>query len=247
MLRNGVAYTAAIAALLIPRTWLDAPGASLRIATVPVVVAAKDVPEGATIDRVALAVAQWPAGTQPLGAYGEVDLVANRVTRVPLYKGEAILPGRLTPEGTAAGLNATPTPGKRAYGIRINDVASLAGMVQPNSRVDIMVIIDDRKKGTRVAKLFMSNLRLLAILHGTERAADGRPIDAAIASIEVTPDQAEKLAAASAMGALQLVMRGYGDPDSVSTTGAVADDVLTTIKRSRTARVRRPSAPTPEN
>lgn len=242
MLRYGVAYAIATAALLVPRDWLEAPGASLRVSTVPVVVAAKDMPEGATIDRVALAVARWPAGTQPLGAYGEVDLVANRVARVPLYKGEAILPGRLAPEGTVAGPDANLTPGRRAYGIRINDMASLAGMVQLNSRVDIMVIIDDPTQRKRVAKLFMSNMRVLALMEALERAPDGSPIRAAVASIEVTEDQAEKLAHAAAQGALQLVLRGYGDPDSTSTSGAVADDVLTNIKRSRTSPVRRASA-----
>ena len=110
---------------------LEATKASSRIATVPVVVAAKDMPEGVKVDRMAVVVAQWPAGTQPAGAYTNVDSVADRVTRVAVYKGEALVPGRLAPEGTGAGLEVKITPGKRAYGIRINDVASLAGMVQP--------------------------------------------------------------------------------------------------------------------
>jgi pilus assembly protein CpaB len=221
---------------------LEATKASSRIATIPVVVAAKDMPEGVTIDRVGLVVAQWPAGTQPAGAYNSVDSVAGRVTRVAVYKGEAIVPGRLAPEGTGAGLEVKITPGKRAYGIRINDVASLAGMVQPNSRVDIMVVINDPEQQKQVAKLFMENMRVLAIGAAPERTQDGRPISAAVASIEVTPSQAERLAIAAAQGALQLVLRGYGDPDSIDTKGAVANDVLTDIKRSKTVPVR-PSEP----
>ena len=206
---------------------LEATKASSRVATMPVVVAAKDMPEGITIDRVAVTVAQWPVGTQPAGAYTSVDSVANRVTRVAVYKGEALVPGRLAPEGTGPGLEVKITPGKRAYGIRINDVASLAGMVQPNSRVDIMVVIDDPDNaGKRVAKLFMSNMRVLAIGAAPERAQNGAPINAAVASIEVTPTEAEKLAIAAAKGSLQLVLRGYGDPDSIDTSGAVANDVL---------------------
>ena len=200
---------------------LEATKASSRVATVPVVVAAKDMPEGVIIDRMALVVAQWPVGTQPAGAYSTVDSVANRVSRVAIYKGEAIVPGRLAPEGTGAGLEVKITPGKRAYGIRINDVASLAGMVQPNSRVDIMVVIaDPDNAGKQVAKLFMSNMRVLAIGAAPERAQDGRPISAAVASIEVTPEESERLAIAAAQGSLQLVLRGYGDPDSVITSAA---------------------------
>jgi pilus assembly protein CpaB len=217
---------------------LEATKASSRIATVPVVVAAKDMPEGVTVDRMALVVAQWPAGTQPAGAYSSVDSVASRVTRVPVYKGEAIVPGRLAPEGTGAGLEVKITPGKRAYGIRVNDVSSLAGMVQPNSRVDIMVVINDPEQQKQVAKLFMENMRVLAIAAATERPQDGRPIQAAVASIEVTPTEAERLAIAAAQGSLQLVLRGYGDPDSISTGGADARDVLNDLRRAKSAPVR---------
>jgi pilus assembly protein CpaB len=225
---------------------LLAPTARQWTATVPVVVAAKDMPEGVTIDRVGLVVAQWPAGTQPAGAYNSVDSVAGRVTRVAVYKGEAIVPGRLAPEGTGAGLEVKITPGKRAYGIRINDVASLAGMVRPNSRVDIMVVINDPEQQKQVAKLFMENMRVLAIGAAPERTQDGRPISAAVASIEVTPTEAERLAIAAAQGALQLVLRGYGDPDSIDTKGVVANDVLTDSKRLKSAPVRRsPTRPSP--
>ena len=231
----------ATAALLLSFPREDVRHANNRRTTVPVVVAARDMSKGVIIDRMALVVAQWPAGTQPAGAYGSVDSVAGRVTRVPIYKGEAIVHARLAANGTRAGLEVKITPGKRAYGIRINNVASLAGMVQPNSRVDIMVVTNDPAASKQVAKLFMSNMRVLAIGAAPERAQDGRPINAAVASIEVTPVQSEQLAIAAAQGALQLVLRGYGDPDTVSTGGAVANDVLNDIRRSRPAAVpRRP-------
>src|SRR5687767_10833507 len=77
---------AALAALLIFRGTLDSPNAvASRVATMPVVVATKDMHEGAIIDRSAVAVARWPAGTQPWGAYTTIDSVANRVTRVSVY------------------------------------------------------------------------------------------------------------------------------------------------------------------
>jgi pilus assembly protein CpaB len=207
-------------------TSIDNPGilddasvkAHARIATVPVVVAARDIPEGVTIDRAAVVVAQWPAGTQPPGAFSSVDSVASRVTRVSVYKGEAMVPGRLAPYGAPEGLEVKITPGKRAYGIRVNDVSSLAGMVQPNSRVDIMVVINDPERQKQVAKLFMENMRVLAIAAATERPQDGQPIQA-VASIEVTPAEAERLAIAQNQGQIALVLRGYGDPDSMQQQG----------------------------
>jgi len=120
--RVAIASSIALVAVLLWFRRVDAPkpSSSSKIATIPVVVAAKDMREGVIVDRMALVVAQWPAGTQPAAAYSSVDLVAGRVTRVPIYKGEAMVPGRLAPEGTGAGLEVKITPGKRAYGIRIN-------------------------------------------------------------------------------------------------------------------------------
>ena len=240
--RVAIASSIALVAVLLWFRRVDGPSrASGRVPTVPVVVAAKDMPEGEIADRMALVVAQWPAGTQPAGAYSSVDLVAGRVTRVPVYKGEAMVPGRLAPEGTGAGLEVKITPGKRAYSIRINDVASLAGMVQPNSRVDIMVVSNGPENtGKRVAKLFMSNMRVLAIGAASERGQDGRPINAAVASIEVTPREAEKLAIAATQGALQLMLRGHGDTDGIETKGANSADVLADLKRSRSTLVTKP-------
>ena len=198
-------------------TSIDNPGilddaslrAHARVATVPVVLAAKDLPEGAAIDRTALVVALWPAGTQPVGAYANVDSVAGRVTRVPVYKGEALVPGRLAAYGTPPGVAVKITPGKRAFGIRVDAATGMPGLVQPNSRVDVLLVINDSRQGKPVARLFMENMRVLAIGQAAERADYGRPVPSYVATIEVTVEEAERLAVAAPQGSLQLVLRGY--------------------------------------
>ncbi len=207
--RHAVAAALATLALLVFRDTLDAPNASRRVATLPLVVALKDLPEGVAVDRTAIAVTQWPAGTRPVGAYTSIDSVANRVTDMVVYRGEAFVPDRLVPEGT--GTEVRIAPGKRAYGIRVDDVAALAGLILPNTHVDVMVVADNPGTGRRVARLFLSDMRVLAMRTGGQRTKDGRPVRAAVASLEVTPDQAEKLAIAATQGSLQFVLRGYGD------------------------------------
>src|SRR5687767_1169245 len=78
--------------------------ASSRIATVPVVVAARNINEGSPIDRLDLTIAQWPAPTVPPGTFSSVDSVAGRVSRVAIFSGEPLVPGRLAPTGTGPGL-----------------------------------------------------------------------------------------------------------------------------------------------
>jgi pilus assembly protein CpaB len=134
------------------------------------------------------------------------------------------LAGRLAPEGTTPGLITKITPGKRAMSVRINDVTGIAGMIPPNSRVDI-ALTTTLGNAQRTAKIFMSNMRVLAMQTATSRTEDGRPIPATVATLEVTPDESELLLVAQAQGAIQLVLRGYGDPDSVVTKGATTNDV----------------------
>jgi pilus assembly protein CpaB len=211
---------------------ITAMRASSRIATRPVVVAAIDIPEGHALTATDLKVAQWPEATVPAGIYETADSLVGRVARVSVFTGEAIVPGRLAPAGTTAGLEVKITPGKRAMSVRIDDVAGIAGMMQPNSRVDVLVTIRDMTEGVQkqVAKLFMSNMRVLSIGAQVQRDGEGKAINAPTATLEVTPDEAERLAVAMREGSIQLVMRGYGDPDSIVTTGAYTEDVLSQLR-----------------
>lgn len=115
--------------------------------------------------------------------------------------------------------------------VRIDDVAGIAGMVQPNSRVDVMLTTTDATaQGAQVSKLFMSNMRVLSVGARSTRGDDGQPINAPTVTLEVTPEEAERLALATREGAVQLVLRGYGDPDSVKTSGAKRGDLLTQVE-----------------
>ncbi len=223
---------------------LESTKASSRIETRSVVIALNDMPEGSAISRDAIGTAAWPVATIPAGAFGHADSVAGRVTRVSIFKGEPIVPGRLAPEGVGPGLEIKISPGKRAMAVRINDVAGISGLIQPNSRVDVLVSL--RQEGTsrasQVAKLFMENMRVLSVGTQVQRGADGRAIAATTATLEVTPEEAERLAVAVNQGTIQLVLRGYGDPDSVSTRGATSRDVLSQL-REEVPEPPRPAAP----
>ena len=138
---------------------------SSRVVTQPVVIAAQDVPEGMKFERLSLSVVDWPATTVPAGSYSSLDSVVGRVAKIPVFKGEAIVPGRLAPPGTGPGLEVKITPGKRAMAIKINDVVGIAGMIRPDSRVDVLVTLreDDPKAPRQRAKLFMANMRVLSV------------------------------------------------------------------------------------
>ncbi len=209
---------------------LLAANSKADVATRAVVVASRDIPEGTMVDRIALTAAQWPIQTVPVGAYASLDSVAGRVTRMAIFNGEVIVPGRLAPVGSGPGLEIKIPPGQRAMAVRINDVAGISGLLQPNSRVDVLVTIKEVDSDKQVAKLFMSNMLVLSVGTEVQRDASGKPINATTVTLAVTPEEAERLAIAMNTGSIQLVLRGYGDPDSVRTKGATSGDVLQQLK-----------------
>jgi pilus assembly protein CpaB len=213
---------------------LENTKANNRVETVPVVVATQDIPEGFAIERIALAVNQWPAGTMPAGAFSSADSLVGRVARVAIYKGEPIVPGRLAPDGTGPGLAVKIATGKRAIAVQINDVAGISGLIQPNSRVDVLVTLRGiDAKQQPITKLFMENMRVLSVGTIVQPGPDNRPINATTATLEVTPEEAEQLVIAQREGTIQLALRGYGDPDSVKTSGARAAELLGELRNSR--------------
>jgi pilus assembly protein CpaB len=233
--------TAGVATFGIYRV-LQAAKAKNKVQMQPVVVALQDISEGKSIEPTSVTVAQWPAGTVPAGAFASIDSVVSRVTRIDVFKGEVIVPGRLAPNGTGPGLQVKITPGKRAIAVRIDDVAGISGMIQPNSRVDVMVTIKDDKSNQQVSKLFMSNMRVLAVGTINQVSTDNRPISAPTVTLEVTPIEAERLAIAQGEGRIQLVLRGYGDPDSIKTNGAKSADVLAQLRTAPVVAVAAPSS-----
>jgi pilus assembly protein CpaB len=209
-----------------------------RVVTQRIVVATREIPEGGVIDRGAVATADWPAATVPAGVFTALDSVVGRITRVAVFSGDPIVPARLAPSGSGPGLEVKIAPGKRAMAVRINDVAGISGLIQPNSHVDVLVTLrTDGLSQRQVAKVFMENMRVLSVGRHMERDGEGEPIDATTATLEVAPDEAERLAVAMNQGSIQLVLRGYGDPSNVATSGASSTDVLAQLRNARTAQL----------
>lgn len=207
-----------------------------RVPVRSVVVAAKDIPEGVLLDRIALSTRNMPLAAVPESAFTTLDSAVGRVTRIPVFAGEAIVPGRLAPTGVAAGLETKIAPGTRAMAVKVNDVAGISGLLQPNSRVDVLVTLaEGNSQDRQVAKVFMENMRVLSVGTTVQRDQDGKPISATTVTLGVTPQEAERLAVAMNRGSIQLVMRGYGDPDTVRTAGATSGDVLAQLRGSAPA------------
>ena len=192
--------------------------------TTMVVVAAGDLADGRLLTAQDVRLSPVPKAAVPEGAFTAPDSVIGRVTRIPVLAGEPLIPARLAPVGASAGLEVRISRGKRAMAVRIEDAA--AAVVQPNSRVDVLLITLGANGLPSGARVIMSNKRVLSVGGMMERtaAAPGAaiPIPAStLATLEVTPAEAARLAVAMNTGRLQFVLRGYGDTEPTADT---ADD-----------------------
>jgi pilus assembly protein CpaB len=190
-----------------------------------VVVAKVDIPLGTKLVTEQLATAQIPSDATPDGAFDSADKLVGRVVTVNVAAREPVTDFKLAPEGSAAGLSAVIPEGYRAMTVKVDDVVGVAGFARPGALVDVVVVIqptDNTTGGTGpVSKIVLQNIKVLASGQNIDQPKNGDRDAQQVKAVtlQVTPEQAEKLALASSEGKLQLVMRNSVDQDDEKTTG----------------------------
>ena len=198
------------------------------VQTVPVVVAAKEVPAGSVLGGEVLKVVNWPRDAQVAGMAAEPAKLHGRVTRTPLVPGEPVLESKLAPPGAAAGLAGIIQPERRAITIKVDEASGVAGFVAPGNRVDVLVTLDRREfKDDPVTQIILQNLLVLGRGQDLEQANPGeKPKIVPTITLEVTPEEAEKLALAMREGSITLALRGWSETPTVATAGVKGSSLL---------------------
>ena len=176
------------------------------VQTAQIVVAAHDVEAGSVLRDEDLKLVQWPDAT-PDGASANPQDFIGRGVVMAIFSKEPVTDSRLAPKGAGGGLPAMIPPGMRAFAIRVNDVAGVAGFVIPSMRVD--VVISGSAGGTvaTVARTLLQNVEVLSAGQDFKKDAEGKPIVSQVVTLLVTPEQAEKLTLAANQTNIQLVLR----------------------------------------
>ena len=197
-----------------------------------VVVAKVEIPLGTKITQDQLGWAPIPNASAPVGAFRKVEEVVGRVAITPIGIREPITNLKLAPEGVGAGLPAVIPEGYRAMTVKVDDVVGVSGFVMPGSYVDVVAVIVPAAQNTAaqgpISKIVLQNIKVLASGAKIDSPQDQRqPSDVKAVTLQVTPEQAEKLVLAANEGKLQLVMRNYSDQEDSRTTGANKASLLT--------------------
>jgi pilus assembly protein CpaB len=217
------------------------------VASNKVVVAAVDIEPGSKINAEMLSTLDWPSSAMPPGAFKDVKELQDRILKLGVLRGEPLLDRKLAPAGTLGGLSAVIAEGKRAMTVRVNDVVGVAGFALPGNYVDVMVNAQQDQgpnvQGKAISKTVLERVLVLAVAQEAGRD-DTKPKVVSAVTLELSPQDAEKLDLARSVGTLSLVLRNQVDKQPVATAGVTKGELFDDAKAGKPAPARaRQAAP----
>jgi pilus assembly protein CpaB len=185
---------ACLALLLALRPPPPAVGALDAAATVPVVVAAADLPAGAVLGTGDLVVARLPADAAPAGVVTDPPQLAGAVLASPLRTGEPVTDVRVVGPGLWSAVPA----GQVAAPVRLADLA-VATLLRAGDRVDVLAA----GEGPDAQVVAAGALVLTA---PSPPAEEGAPAPDGLLVLAVPPDTAGRLAVSAASATLTVTL-----------------------------------------
>ena len=195
--------------------------------TVEVVVAAKDIPLGAKLATDDVKLIRWARDSVPEGAFTDPQAVAGSFAKGEFVANEPLVGSKLfMGEKTSGVMPLLIPPGMRAMSMPVDEVADIAGFVEPHTRVDILVAVTGTgpNQGS-FSRIVLQNIEVLAVAQEIQHVKD-EPEVVKVVTLLLTPTDAEKLNLASHEGMLRLAMRNYSDSKIVATRGIGIGELL---------------------
>ena len=176
-----------------------------------IVVAATDLPIGATLSAKDVTLIDWYSNTVPDGAFTKTDAVVGRPTLFPLTARQPVLDRGLGVQGAGIGLAGKIPEGMRATAVRSNEISGVAGFLYPGSHVDCMVTFTPTGGRMPVTQTVLQNVEVLTAGQTIEPDPQGKPQKVNVVTVLLTPEDSQRLQLASAQGNIQFVLRSGAD------------------------------------
>lgn len=236
----GIATVIALVIAVMTYGWVKQMAQSQTQAreTQPVVVAAADLTWGTSLTGDMVKVVPYLKESLPAGYFSDVSGVSGRTIIYPVKAGEPVFESKLAPTTVSSGgVAALVTPKKRAMAVKVDKVVGVSGFVHPGNRVDVLVTLSKNERAQNpMTKIVLENILVLAT--GTELEKAGKqekPQQVDVITLEVTPEEGEKLALAATEGKLQLALRNFTDTDNAQTRGTTIPGLLAAQSASQPA------------
>jgi pilus assembly protein CpaB len=175
-----------------------------------------------------------PEGARPDTATTRAELLGAMVRRT-VPAGEPLLPIHVMRAGERGFLAAVLGPGLRATTVGVDSITGTAGLIWPGDHVDLILTetLDDPAAplGRRIAgETVLHNVRVIAIdqelMQGATATAvntNGGGAQSRTVTLEVTPENAERVAVATRLGHLSLSVISADTPITTEATIPVAE------------------------
>lgn len=210
-----VALILGIGAAMFANSWIQTklqPVASNNENTSPVVVAALEISFGQSIEKEHIKLVDMPKNSIPDSAFNAIEEVEGKIANTKIFKGEPIVSKRIVDAGQGSTLAALITPKMRAVTVRVNDVIGVAGFLLPGNHVDVLSSKKINKKA--YTDTLIENVKVLAVDQTASPEKD-KPIVVRAVTLELNPEQAEKLIKATTEGSVQLALRNPIDDSKI--------------------------------
>ena len=177
---------------------------------VTIVVATQDIGFGQPIQAQMLRYQKWPRAALPIGAFTDLSkLIAAddgqpRRTKYALAAGDLILASKVSDFGEKVTLVQNLGPNSRAMAIKVDAETAVGGFVTPGDTVDILLTQGSAE--TMRSVTILQAIRVLGVDQDSNQQSDA-PGVARTVTVEVSPEQGQKLALAQKAGSLSLTLR----------------------------------------
>ena len=195
-------------AAILASQWLKAqansqgPGSTAEIFVAAVAI---DIGEKITAEKIQLE--QWPADKVPQGSTGDLAALDGKYAKQRFYVGEAIMPVKLMDEDWS-----TVPKGYRVVAMKASDV-SIANLVQPGDRVDVMAYFNKSELIPRtMTKTVLMGVRVYALDGDTERkVGEDRPKTLRTIQLLIHEKDADAWTYANELGNIRLSLGSDSD------------------------------------
>jgi pilus assembly protein CpaB len=209
------------------------------IRTTEVMVAASDIAPGQKLTPELIRWEKWPASSIDatfMTGSGDSNTEAElkgTVVRAPVVAGQPLTTLNVIHADSASFMSATLMPGMRAVAITVSVASVAGGFILPNDRVDLVLTQQMGDSHRYRSTTILHDVRVLAIDQaaqetGKQEKAQKPVSDVKTATLELAPEQAEKVTRAQASGTLSLLLRPL-----VEKTASVGGDARVQAARQR--------------
>lgn len=194
---------------------------------VEVLVAARDILEGVLLNETFFEKAKIPRRFLQPQVLPDIETVLNKITVVPILKGEQVTATKLISLGIKSGLGPRIPSGFRALSIEVDEVSGVAGLIHPNNFVDLLATFEGTTAtlAQRVLVLAVDQNFTLQLPAKSSKQETRKDIFSSeggepwmrqrkkTVTLALTPPQAQQIELAKAHGRLALILRPQQEED----------------------------------